>query len=968
KTADATARFNALSAQIKAAEKRMTEIAVLKTHIINYSKTRDVYTGYKAAGYSKEYLAEHESDIIIHKAAKKAFDTASRINDVCIDAFRAHMEAASLLSRSNNSYEAMKNACDSIAAIPNIRTKGLSEDEKKIIKTLNERLKKDYLTKLKSWFSRSEEQVKDETVQCLEYIATLSRLLKAYAALCTKAKSEREAAEFSDVEHMALRLLEENGSPTALCLRLRAGLEQIYIDEYQDVNPLQDKIFSMLSNDENRFIVGDAKQSIYRFRNAQPEIFTSYVSSARPYSEGMKSGKLYLSENFRSGQYIIDFVNHIFRTKNRKNYPVEEELKYAVNAGTNERVCIMPADGIEDEATLVADRICELVGSFIKRDGTPLRYGDIALLMRAPSTDTECFVREFRKRMIPFSCEQSSDFLYSPEILLMTALLRSIDNPLDDIALAGALCSPVFGFDEADLLRLRRAGTSASLYEALIKSDLRQTGRCFRAVRITREKSHVSTALLKLRRGCDSAFAQKAFSASSKLTRFRNFACSSGCDEVIWYIYMNSGLLGTAATPERANLLRLYEAARSFESSQPHGLSAFVEYYREIYDKKLKDDNNSIPSFSDDRVHIMSIHQSKGLDFPAVFLCRASKKINISDISENYIVSHINGISLRFDDRRLLRKIKPVFFEAAAQEEKSMLAGEEKRLLYVALTRAKELLFVSGDRKFQENSYLADIVCASGLECCRVYERSEERESAATAEEKTDAVNSIGTPENVSFIYPYGQPPRAKISVSELDESGSVLSAGSVNRSVVHTVPSFIHERSSGAQHGTAMHEFMQFASFKNVEVLGVHEEAKRLVELKFITGEQLLLLNIKQLEGFFDSSLYGQIKSSPRVFREKRFSIIENAELLGEKYASQNEKILVQGVIDLFFENPDGSFTVVDYKTDFGDDSEAIAGRHMVQIQYYCRAVREMTRREATRAVVFHFSSGKAIELPPSP
>lgn len=899
-------------------------------------------------------------------ASKKAYDTAMQITDTCGKTFCAHMDAAALLVRSNTSYEAMKSACDSVLSIPGLRIKDLPEEEKNILQSLNKNLKKAYTEKLKSLFSRTPEQVKEEAMQCLAYIKTIAHLINGYSALCTKAKAEHEAAEFADVEHTALRLLEQNGAPTELCLRLRAGLEQIYIDEYQDVNPLQDRIFTMLSNGENRFMVGDAKQSIYRFRNAEPEIFTSYITSAHAYSEGMKYGKLYLSENFRSGRHIIDFVNHIFRTNDRKNYPVEEELRYAVNTGADEKVCIMLSDGAEDEARFTADRIVELTSHFIKRDGTPLRYGDIALLLRSPQKDTGSFIREFRKRMIPFSCDQSTDFLYSPEMLLMTAILRSIDNPLDDIALAGALCSPVFEFDEAGLLRLRRTGKSASLYDALIKNDMRITGKSYTVVRVEKSKKHIVSALPLLRRGCDEAFAMKARTAASMLTRFRNYAGAAGCDELIWYIYMNTGLLGTAAAPERRNLLRLYESARSFESIQPRGLSAFVEYYREIYDEKLQDDNSSSPSLSDDKVHIMSVHKSKGLDFPVVFVCRASKKINTSDISENYIVSHKDGIALRYDDRQAQIKVKPVFFEAAAENEKASLASEEKRLLYVALTRAKELLFVCGDRNYDKTSYLADVMCADGLDCCRVYEGGEECEITAAAAEKEDESTSLEA--YIHFVYPYGQSPRAKISVSELDEGELSLSAKNVSRSVVRSAPSFVQRIVSGAQRGTAMHEFMQFASFENVEKHGVREEAKRLAEKKFITGEQIALLNIRQLERFFCSPLYEEIRSSPRVFREKRFSVIENAQLLGEKYASQNEKILVQGVIDLFFANPDGTFTVVDYKTDSDDNSDAVAERHRVQVQYYCHAVSEMTRREATRAVVFHFSSGKTIELPPSP
>ena len=830
----------------------------------------------------------------------------------------------------------------------------------------------------KDFYGYSDEILCETLKESASLLADLSVFLRAFENRFAKEKRRRRIVTFADMERFALSLLwdKENDAPSELALSLRGSFDEIYIDEYQDTNEIQDKIFCLLSRENNRFCVGDIKQSIYSFRGAQPSIFRAELERRPKYEQGSVSPavKIFLSENFRSTTEILDFCNGIFeKLMNTKtsHYGEEERLRCGSERhGVLPEVCLIPAmsqdaqdaDDTEDisasdaEAEYVADRIAELLSGAVHLDGTPVKPSDIVILLRNASKCASSFEKALKKKGIPCRNSGQTAFFESPEVLLILSFLNVIDNPARDIYLAAALKSPLFGVTLAELLYIRRYQRENSLFDALCH--------------FTKETGFAKGEKFL----CEREFYAKA-------------AVEMPCDELIWQIYTNTGIFSILSADEerplyeieqiRANLMMLYQYARGFERGGFKGLSGFISFINEVIADKKEIGLSQFAS-PGEVVTIMTIHQSKGLEFPICFVCGLSREFNFKDAQQKALYHTHTGFSMKLISRDGLVRSDTLMRRVASLEMRRLAVEEELRVLYVALTRARERLILTASLKkkknsgeFQEkglfffegeyglasrffsdyderkaNSFLALLLPAlsemQGRFSLVLPKRDEIKtwtEISPRYQEKmcngSDNGEDISyyeakkqVAERLDFVYPYRRMSKipSKLAVSKLypdvlDDMDGAEMESSVPAAV--TMPHFLMrepaEAVTAAERGTAMHTFMQFCDFERVRAFGVETEIDRLIEKQFLFASDKAKMDIARLEAFFMNRIAGEMMAAKRLYREKRFLIKYPISLFSSESEEtfEGEELLVQGVIDCAYFNQADELILVDYKTD---------------------------------------------------
>ncbi len=853
------------------------------------------------------------------------------------------------------------------------------------------------------------ERIIEDTAYISEHVC---RFLTLYEERLLEEKRKRSLVDYNDLERMAYALLVRDGHPTDIARECALELDEIYIDEYQDVNKLQDAIFSAIATN-NRIMVGDIKQSIYAFRGAQPEVFNGYRDTLAKYGEGSDDmgNTIFLSDNFRCDSLIIKFMNTVcsklFLNGSRGlSYSREsDDLRYAkLDDGHTEspaQVVLINTEHDNDavaEAEYIAQRMLEL-----RREG--YGFGDMAVILRKKET-IKIFDRVLRERGIPTATNAGEEFFERPEILLVMCILNSVDNPMRDVYLAGMMKSPFFAFTLDELIYIRSFERESSLYESV-----------------------------KLASREDSAIGEKCAAFLCKLDLYRREAAKKSAELLIRYIYEDLSMLAVAPGGEsadnagdaervRRNLITFYNMARSFSSSSYFGLYNFLQY---IDEKAAGENGGEATSEGKDAVSIISVHHSKGLEFPVCFLCRAGGSFNKEELKEKLIIGRECGIGIALKSSDLPLRYDTPLRRAAGLDLIESSIEEEMRVLYVALTRAKEKLIVTASTKdtaslisqCRDNAKMADrhtlISCKSFIEWiltalygadddiseyCTVETaqelRSEDIDTAEVKEQEDievrDMVNLGGMTADEyyslfsgRFAFEYPQKHLAqlpsKLTVSKLYPG--ILDESDDGDQLVREPrirPLFLEENItvSGAERGIATHVFMQFCDFDFVERNGIAAEIARLVSLGFITAEMAQRINTRHLSAFFDSALYKEMRKSEVLVREKRFNITVKAENFTESEETRDivsgEEILVQGIIDCFFENGDGSYTLVDYKTDsfsYEDIKERplevkkeLADRHRTQLSYYRDALERLSGRSVSKTLIYSFALGDSVEI----
>ncbi len=613
------------------------------------------------------------------------------------------------------------------AKLPSTRKKNstdplLFDARKEEIKAARKAVK-DHVKKLRDkWFSVPEAQWISDMNAARPIAEVLSELVLDFGRAYWERKKKEGLLEFNDTEHLVLRLLLAEGStpdhpiPSETALTLRQKYREVMVDEYQDTNGLQEIITALLSDGKNRFLVGDIKQSIYRFRQADPGIF---LKKYQTYAGGTEGRRIDLNQNFRSDNAVLAAVNFIFgqimqrlpdgRTPLELEYGDAEALHPGRGSagappsylgGTVDIDIIdMPdakdsaEDGKEDlnqvelEARMVARRIAALsaAGSTVmEKDGTfrPMRYEDIAILLRAVDKKAAIFQRVLREQGIPSVTSQTDDFFASEEVQILWSVLKILDNPRQDLALTAVLRSPLVGLNEESLARLRLADRE-SLWTALPHAtDILSPGQAMAALRFRGRYR----AWRELSRKAGAAPLIETILADT---------------DFLSYI---SGMQGSAF--RRAHVQAFYETARTWDSQGIGGLSRFLTYLQRTADSDLRLTAAAAPPAAG-AVHIMSVHKSKGLEFPVVFLCCTGSAFNTMDLKKPVLLHKDKGIGIPRFDRDHLCRWDTLYYLAVGQQIKEEQLAEEARLLYVAMTRARDRLIITGAKKKASKAFAA---------------------------------------------------------------------------------------------------------------------------------------------------------------------------------------------------------------------------------------------------------------------
>jgi len=888
------------------------------------------------------------------------------------------------------------------------------------------------------YFSLSDDQLKSCFIRTGELCDALYKIISQFEDKLTQEKANRGICDFDDIRRNAYSLLvDKNGKPTSLAQEYADRFDLIFIDEYQDVTEVQDLIFRAVSNGHNRFMVGDIKQSIYSFRGAEPTLFSDYRAAFPSYENAPQDNSgvtVFMSENFRCDTNVIKFVNPICARMFRacgdaisyvdgddlvfsKQVPdgyvapkvnvsliTGDDPEYAATEGSD--------DDVEDspdapELQFIASEISHLIKTAKLPDGKPIKPGDIAVLCRSHATCAAVDIA-LRRLGIPTNSDSTEGYYTRPEVSLVISLLTIIDNPQKDIPLAAVLRSPLFGFTMDDLSLVRR-GTprSQSLYDAIVGAS---DGQDTLAAKCT-------------------AFVQK-------LESYRHMARALPADRLVRGIYRDASILSLASDEAcRDDLMRLYDSARKFEGGSFHGLYNFIKYInRSIEHGKSGDSAPTEPT--DAAVNILTFHHSKGLEFSVCFVCGCGKAFTFKDAKRDLIFSRRLGPAARIKDDTGLAKLNTPLRHAAVLECKREQLMEEMRLLYVAMTRAREHLYITAQclrgldgrlerarraRQFDtaypilnatcyldwilpaisekpsdDAPYTFSVLYRNNLPTPLEYCANADIAENAEASDKPDPQQFIRQlEERFSFIYPYEHLTKlpAKLSVSRLypgmldeqdDASESYDDMNAESSSSLGSMmfsPSFLSDgpkrRITSADKGTATHVFLQFCDFESCKTRGVGAELDRLTKQGFIPRRMADMVNTTQLEAFFESEFYSAISTAAQVHREQRFNIMLPASSFSEHPETvtilEGERLLVQGVIDLFFTDADGKLVLCDYKTDYltpaeiADPSLAtakLAERHGTQLSYYAAALERICGRRPDRVVIYSLPLGRELDI----
>ncbi|MBP1560526.1 MAG: helicase-exonuclease AddAB subunit AddA [Oscillospiraceae bacterium] len=904
--------------------------------------------------------------------------------------------------------------------------RGMTDEEKSVsekIKKVREKYK-DGLDKTAASIFKFEEICADYKKHA-EILSGIYDIIRCFSDRLSKLKAEKNALGFSDAEQLAIRLLtvkDESGEirRTRLAAELSEYYSVIMIDEFQDANNNQDLIFKMLSKGgtaekggTNLFTVGDVKQSIYRFRLANPKLFLDALDKSEQYTGTDFSGTnaaILLNRNFRSSGDVIGFVNFVFenlmsRTAGEVDYTESEKLvqglSYPSGDRTTEILVVPSADAQEsdegifnEEARAAAMKIKSMLGVKTVYDRgaeRPCEPRDFCILLRS-NKQAETYVDELAAVGIRACAEEPEGYLESREISVLTNLLAVIDNPMQNIPLVSVLMSPMFMLTAEDTAQLAVAAKEQG------------EDKLFKAVKLILDGG---TDIAP-----DTALYTKLERFMQMFEKLRYCAASQRLERFIRTIYDSTDFLSAVQVYEdgsrkRANLRLLLDVAESYEKNSGGGLSGFVRYIDMIIRRNGDFRRASVTSANDNAVAVKTIHKSKGLEYPFVFLCGTSKRFNEEDLKRRMQINSEYGVGFRIQEREKLKLYNSFPQDVIKEINRAEAKSEEMRLLYVALTRAREQLFItipdSEKTRRVIDSVRSDIMASGGITPdiaagagsmlewiamamlvhpdgewfrdgeflpvkesgakVRVVKAAVSQAEEATAEDTESALPDEDKVRRLKEVFGFDYDDEltkksAKITVTEISKSGD-------DEKLYLRRPDFVTERGAltAAEKGTAMHTFMQYADYAAAEA-DPRAEAERLAEYGLISPEERDSLDIPKLEEFFRSDLYMRIRKSDDVRREQKFLIKKShAALDDERLMEYNDNSMLQGIADCMFDE-DSELVLVDYKTDRNVSEKVLAARYDLQLKLYAAALGRIFGKRVKEAYLYSFSLGKAIKV----
>ena len=842
-------------------------------------------------------------------------------------------------------------------------------------------------------------------------------------------KSNKNIMDFSDIEHYALKILlkkDENGiyQKTEVAKKYEEKFNEIAIDEYQDSNLVQEYILTSISNGKNIFMVGDVKQSIYRFRQAKPELFLDkyqkYGLEPNEYGQKIK-----LFKNFRSRENILDTTNLIFSDIMSADFgeieydeseylnlgaTYEEPTENVEFAGKTELDIIdlkkeenEDGEEIEEdnssellekteiEAKFVASRIQKLIKSkyqvYDRKTGyRDITYKDIVILLRATSNTANVFEKELLNLNIPVFSDQAENYLESIEIRTITSLLKIIDNPYRDIPLVTVMRSIIGDFTDNELIEIRLTQNEGYFYDSL-------------------KEAKASPKI-------DGKLKEKVINFLDKLNKWREEERYLPLNEFIQKIYeetdyYNYVRLMPNGQVRKANLKMLLDRAKDYEKISFKGLFNFIRYL-----EKVKSSNSDLSSAkvigeNENVVRIMSIHKSKGLEFPVAIISRTDKKFNQKDLNESILLHQDIGFGMQYINYDRKIEYTTATKEAIKIKTKEESIAEEMRILYVALTRAKEKLIITGvENDFtksieqkkelleiyeKENDKINHLVLKKYLSYLEwielVYLNHQDIENQITlnkiakkdvlkAEENQEEQEkkNIELPEKIDYEkineilnwqYKYKEMTniQSKMSVTKIKE---LKNNETQKQQHIEIKPKFMLDKTkvSSAERGTIIHLILQKLDFtKEYSKEELAQFVNNLCTKNIITQIQKDSIDIEKIYQIINTQFIKNLKNAKEIKKETPFYTYINTK---EIYNTQNsENILVQGIIDLYYINQQNEVILVDYKTDYVEGSgEELIDKYKVQLEIYKKALEESLKEKVKHVYIYSIYLNKEIEI----
>ena len=925
-------------------------------------------------------------------------------------------------------------------------------DLKDQAKDLNSEIN-DIIDSIISKFILSKERIIENYKKIHQVFEVLLQLEKRTEEIALETKIEKNSVDFSDVELMAKNLLVEETDDgykrTELAEEIRSShmYEIIMIDEFQDVNNLQDLIFRAISDSDNIeimgknvFVVGDVKQSIYQFRLSNPELFVKCLKDAEnPVNDGLLTS-IYLNKNFRSRKEVIDFSNFMFRNlmsvkAGSVDYDDKEKLvqgaAYTEREVPTEILLIKPdinfdkSGGFSEENLLVAKRIRQILDSKtpVCDNGVdrPCKPSDFCILVQVNDE-----VRKMAKALevvgLHAVSQDTEGYLKAREIVIVLDILRVIDNPMNDIALAGVMMSPIMNFTANDMAVLREKGSVNNSYQNHLFQILTATDR---SKKDTHEKvsDFIDMGNEYLQEKCENAY--------RLIDNLRYFAMSMSLERLIRKIFDMTDLMGIASLfldsdKKRANLRLLLEYASQYEQSSQEGVSGFLRYIDSVYsnDKAFKQ-AVSVTS-SGESVQIFTYHKSKGLEYPFVFICQLWK--DLESKTESIYFNDKKGYGFKISDVPNMIRLENPYGDYIRSENIAEEKSEKMRLFYVACTRAKEKLFISytfkvngktsletsmknqrdviekmknvetipsemileqksilswvtmalakypHNSEFLEwigsdtNAWIADKQ-AMNIKVDFVPMSFEKEETAEeqkkTFKAKSDAKIVSSLNEKYAFKYDMSlvELP-SKLAVTEIVQAQKEKELKDKNPEFYPNLPRLDDEldKLTSAERGTFTHKFMELANYENAEISPA-EELDRLCREGYFTDKEASGVYIKSLQNFFNSDFYERMKNSDEIIRERKFLVsMGDLNLDGNLAEFTGEEGMIQGIADCIFKEKDG-YVIVDYKTDRFENSEEML-KYDTQLKIYKAAFELILGERVKSCYIYSFYLGEGAEV----
>ena len=906
----------------------------------------------------------------------------------------------------------------------------VSPDKKEKVKKLREQAKSLLKGMQEDYFYAPREVWQQDMQDALPSVVTLTELVKRFAHMLDEKKRLRNMIDFNDMEQFALAILteEKDGElvPSAVAGEYQDRFDEVMIDEYQDSNLVQETILTSVSRvsrgEYNIFMVGDVKQSIYSFRLSRPELFMEKYNT---YSlKDSVTQRIDLHKNFRSREEVLDSVNDIFRQIMKKELGgIEYDDSAALYPGAEfpplpsgkEDFCkselllldkedTRGEDERQAEARMIARRIRELIRDGVvldkeTREYRRVQYRDIVILTRSIRGWAEVFSSVLGEEGIPAYSVSREGYFETYEVSVLLDYLKILDNARQDLPLAAVLTSVFGGLDTRELAEIRIAYPNVPFYNAAAmcaKGDAAEDA-CMEELRG------------KLRRFYD------------QVRYFREKVPYTPIHELLEEIIDKTGYgLYIAAMPggaqRMANVEMLTERAAAFEGTSYKGLFNFVRYIAQLKKYDVDYGEAGIMDEQADTVRIMSIHKSKGLEFPIVFVAGMGKKFNTQDTKGSVLLHPDWGAGVDLID--LKRRTKtPTFLKKMIREETALEnLAEEMRILYVALTRAKEKLIMTGAAKITEDGAVSDISSvfrAEGAKCyldwvlpCilsdetgKVKQESPVEVSVFRAEdltpqqEETQAevvaedvlrnwdASQVYEPElrerldaQIDYVYPFEDEGKMKLkfTVSELkkwaslaEEAGEEMYEEPV---VVPLIPEFLKEEEilTGAPRGSAYHKLLELLDFTvDYDVENLIAAVQQLRQEGRLTDEMTECIRPKDILRFLgcrSGKRMADVARNGKLYKEQPFVLsVDASEIYPEDCSG--EKILVQGIIDVYFEEPDG-LVVLDYKTDKVRTGNELKEKYHAQLDYYAQALEQLTEKPVKEKIIYSFTLGEEIEV----